>query len=326
MTFSVSLRHRVASARTRILARRTGGGQRARMRVFPVFSARCGLAAAGRWALCLSGVLLFSAGIAGCSSLILPARAAVVHHEIKHVKKPMPAVFSEAACLAMLSEDPDGARDYAASADAMHTRSAAHCDALAQIELGDTLTGAQRLDTLARQPPPARRAEGEDTVAGRATMAREAAEAWLMIRDPAKALDAATLSLSLRPGDLSARLVRDRALLSLGQDAEALADLQKMGPDKTMPAEALVLRAGAERSLNRLADARRDIDLALARNPEDADALVERGVIRMRSGDIAGARGDWEQVVSRMSDEPAADYARQDLALLDADPDTSPSP
>ncbi len=56
-------------------------------------------------------------------------------------------------------------------------------------------------------------------------------------------------------------------------------------------ADALILRATAERSLHRLPPARTDIDAAAALDPDNPDMLLERGIIAQRTGDLAGARG-----------------------------------
>ena len=63
------------------------------------------------------------------------------------------------------------------------------------------------------------------------------------------------------------------------------------------------------------------LDRALAADPEDPEALLERGVLRQRRGDPAGARADWERAVELAPDTPAGELAQQNLALLDAGPE-----
>ena len=58
----------------------------------------------------------------------------------------------------------------------------------------------------------------------------------------------------------------------------------------------------------------------LAADPDNAEALLERGVLRQRAEDVEGARGDWERVIAVAPDSQTADLATQDLALLDAGP------
>jgi len=81
-----------------------------------------------------------------------------------------------------------------------------------------------------------------------------------------------------------------------------------------------VLRASAWRGLGRLAEAAADIDRALALDPDDPDALLERGILRQRRGDLDGARADWDRARALAPDSATGDLAEQNLALLDAGP------
>jgi Tfp pilus assembly protein PilF len=85
-------------------------------------------------------------------------------------------------------------------------------------------------------------------------------------------------------------------------------------------ADALVLRATAWRHLQKLDQAKTDIDKAFALDPDDPDAFLERGIIRQRLGDLAGARMDWEQASTLAPDTSTGDLAQQNLALLAAGP------
>ena len=49
--------------------------------------------------------------------------------------------------------------------------------------------------------------------------------------------------------------------------------------------------------------------------------LVERGILRQRMGDGAGARADWEHAIELDPDSTTADLAEQNLALLEAGPE-----
>ena len=82
-----------------------------------------------------------------------------------------------------------------------------------------------------------------------------------------------------------------------------------------------MLRATAYRSLGRFPEAEADIDEALAEAPDDPAALLERGILRQRSGDLAGARDDWQRAMDLSPDSGTADAAEQNIALLDAGPD-----
>ena len=82
-----------------------------------------------------------------------------------------------------------------------------------------------------------------------------------------------------------------------------------------------MFRAAAFRHLNQLDRAKEDIDRAFVLDPEDPDVLLERGILRQRQGDRAGARKDWERAVQLSPDSPTGDLAQQNLVLLDAGPE-----
>ena len=81
-----------------------------------------------------------------------------------------------------------------------------------------------------------------------------------------------------------------------------------------------MLRASAWRHLNNLNVATSDIEHALAINPDSAEALLERGILRQLTGNRDGAREDWKRAMTLDPDSTTADLAEQDLALLDAGP------
>jgi regulator of sirC expression with transglutaminase-like and TPR domain len=110
------------------------------------------------------------------------------------------------------------------------------------------------------------------------------------------------------------------ALLALDRPAEALADAEAVVAQAPARAEAWVLRASALRRLERLQPATESIARALALEPRNAEALLERGLIRLALGDPAGARADWEAVMELDPDGMAADLAAQNLALMEAGP------
>lgn len=213
----------------------------------------------------------------------------------------------------MLNDDPRGAEDFAAGWAARGGGDgAAHCQALAQIALGNARSGAALLEQLAGQ------SQAPDLA--RASVYGQAVQAWMMADDPAHADAAATLALALSPGDVDLLVDRATAALGLDRDADAVADLDhalRLDPRRV---EALVLRGAAYRHMDQLDRARDDIDHALALDPDNPDALLERGILRQRAGDPAGARDDWQQTIRLDPNGTAADLARQDLALLEAGP------
>ncbi|MCG4252393.1 tetratricopeptide repeat protein [Acetobacter senegalensis] len=222
----------------------------------------------------------------------------------------------------MVGEDPFGARDYAQ--DWLHhggDRSARHCHALALIELGDEQTAAQELDDLVTKEP----FSGPDSSASvRAIMAVEAVDAWLAAGMPQNAVRVADYALAIRPGDEALSVAKARALLELNNPQAVVAELGALVAHTPIAgAEAYVLLASAERRCGQLDKAQEHVARALARAPENPAALLEEGIIREQVGDAVGARTDWQRVLDLAPDGHEADLARQDLAVLAADPDAA---
>ncbi|MFT9418525.1 hypothetical protein [Acetobacter sp.] len=230
-------------------------------------------------------------------------------------------VWSVTTCMAMIGDDPYGARDYAL--DWQHHgggRDARHCHALALLEAGDEDQSARELDELAHQtapkgdvPPPVLRATLED----------EAAEAWLAAGAPGKAQASADFGLLAQPHNQSLQIARARSVLA--QNRADLAEQELTALIAHQPGarpEAYVLLAEAERKMGRLDLAMQHVTHALAVAPDSAAALLERGIIRERKGDATGAQQDWQKVLDLSPDSHEADMARQDLAVMAADPDS----
>ncbi|MCP1245547.1 tetratricopeptide repeat protein [Acetobacter cerevisiae] len=270
------------------------------------------------------GVGLLLAGVPASAATIRPHPAvgqAGTGTTAGHGGKEAPQTWTLAECMSMVEEDPFGARDYAQ--DWMKhggDREARHCHALALLELGDELDAAQELDDLVRKAPPS---GPESSASLRAVMAEEAAEAWLSAGNPPGALNIVDYGLSIRPGDTNLRLAKARALLEQGNTGAVVTDLTALvARGAEAPTEAFVLLASAERRLGQLDKATQHITLALQRMPDDAGALLERGIIREQVGDATGAQADWQHVLDLSPDSHEADLARQDLAVLAADPDS----
>jgi tetratricopeptide (TPR) repeat protein len=214
-------------------------------------------------------------------------------------------------CMDMLADDPAGA-DALATGWRTGGEAATHCHALAQIELGNPAAGAALLTTLATN--------SQSAAAARAELFGQAAQAWTMASDAARAFDAASQAIALAPEDPDLRVTHAIAALAVHQDGKAEEDLTDALDADPKRTDALVLRATARRHLGRLTDAAADIARALDADPQNGDALLERGIIRQRSGDLAGAKSDWQQVEDLAPDTATADLAQQNLALLDAGP------
>jgi tetratricopeptide (TPR) repeat protein len=216
-------------------------------------------------------------------------------------------------CLGQLRQDPDGALTFAETWDAAQGgEGAKHCAALALLALGEPDKAAERLEALGRS--------SQGSATARAAIFSQAVQAWMMANQSGRAFGAATMGLTIAPGDLDLMLDRAVALGTLGRYADALEDLARVLDADPERAEAWVFRAASLRHLDRVDQASTAVDQALRLAPENAEALLERGIIRQLRGDVRGARADWERTIEVAPDSAAADLAQQNLALNEAGP------
>ena len=263
------------------------------------------------------GVLAGTALLVWASSGVAVSRHGAARPDAKATN------WSVDACMTMLGDDPFGARDYA-QAWQHHGggRDAKHCQALAQLRTGQEETAAQMLDDLARLSAQDSKG-GSVTPHARAAIAAEAAGAWLAIGQPVKAEDSATYGLGLAPGDQALLVVQARALLAQDKVGQAVQSLTALVRAQANAApQVFVLLASAERRAGQMDSALQHVQHAIEADPQDPAALLERGIIRERRGDPAGARKDWLQVLDLAPDSHEADLARQDLDIMAADPDS----
>jgi tetratricopeptide (TPR) repeat protein len=164
---------------------------------------------------------------------------------------------------------------------------AAHCAASALLGLKRYGEAAARLDALAR---------AATTPSGmRPEIFAQAGNAWLLAGNGAKAATSlrAALTLSAGDADLFADLGRADAMQRNWKDAvldlNAAINLRR---DSSL----LVLRASAYRALKDYRAALSDLNAALAISPGNADAVMERGLLRRDLGDVGGARKDFGTV------------------------------
>ena len=216
-------------------------------------------------------------------------------------------------CLQMVEEDPEGARGLADSwAMEGGGEGAAHCAALALLTLGDEERAAEALERIA--------ARSQAGIAARAAVFGQAGEAWTAAGRPQRAHAALSLALALTPAD--ADLLTERAVASLALDrpADALSDVERVVAMDASRTESWIIRASALRRLDRVDPAAESVAEALRLEPDNVEALLERGIIRQIQGDGRGARADWERVIELAPDGAAADLAAQNMALIEAGP------
>jgi tetratricopeptide (TPR) repeat protein len=205
-------------------------------------------------------------------------------------------------CLKLAETDPSAARDLAEhwqSHGGAHP--ADHCYAVALVGLGQYKEGATRLENLAKTMDHAPNSL-------RAGVLDQAAQAWLLSGDAARAYAADTAALNLLPGDPDMLVDRAEAAGSEGWYDKAAADLDRVLMSDPNRIDALIYRASANRELGKLDVALTDIDKAVSLAPNSVSALLERGDILRLKGDDNGARRDWVRV-SQLSPGSAADAA-----------------
>ena len=160
---------------------------------------------------------------------------------------------------------------------------AEHCAARALAGLKRYGEAAARLDTLARAPA---------TPAGmRSEIFAQAGNSWLMAGNGAKAVASLRSALILQAGDADLFADLGRADAMLRNWKEAVQDLNA-AIGLRRDAELLVLRASAYRALKDYRSALADLNASLAIKPGNAEAMLERGLLRRELGDIGGARTD----------------------------------
>ncbi|HEX5454076.1 MAG TPA: tetratricopeptide repeat protein [Stellaceae bacterium] len=222
-------------------------------------------------------------------------------------------------CMALAAKDPAAAQ---ALAESWHAKGGAHpaehCLAVALIGLKRYKEAAGRLETLAQ-------AMVRAPAALRAGVLDQAAQAWLLAGDPARAYAAATSALNLKPDDPDLLVDRAEAAGAAGWFGKAVADLDRVLKADPARADALIYRASAYRAEGRLDPALTDIDRALKLAPQSAAALLERGNIRRLRGDIDGARGDWTRAAARAPGSAAASDAKDNLARLHSEKKSGPA-
>jgi tetratricopeptide (TPR) repeat protein len=204
--------------------------------------------------------------------------------------------------MSLAQSDPAAGRDLAEhwqSRGGAHP--ADHCYAVSLVGLKQYKEGATRLEALAQamvHAPNSLRAEVLD----------QAAQAWLLVGDPARAYAADSAALNLLPGDPDLLVDRAEAAGSEGWYDKAVADLDRVLSSEPNRIDALIYCASANRQLGKLDIALTDVDKAVGIAPNSVPALLERGDILRLKGDDNGARQDWVRV-SVLAPGSAADAA-----------------
>lgn len=214
-------------------------------------------------------------------------------------------------CLLLVETDPQSAFDSAALWEREGGGAPArHCAAVAMTALGRYGDAGRMLEAIANST-------AADDTALRADLFGQAGNAWLLAGDAGRAASNFTAALLLAPDDVALYIDRARAMAMMGDLASAETDLSAAIARNPQSYTALTLRAAARRQTGNIQGALEDCNAALFIFPNGAEALTERGLVHALEGRRDEARADFLAAIN--AGGPAADAARDALALLDVD-------
>ena len=196
---------------------------------------------------------------------------------------------------------------------------AAHCEAVALTRLGQYETAAKRFEALAALMGPV---DGRAGVlkAVRAEILAQAGQAWFRADQIVSARAVQTAAIILDSSNAEIRVDRAMTWAADGAYWDAIDDLNvaiSMHKDTNQEnADVYALRASAYRLLDVLSLAKQDVEMALFLVPNNAEALLEQGIIWRLSGKDGAARKVWSSLVQLHDGTPAAVAARKNLKKL----------
>lgn len=215
------------------------------------------------------------------------------------------------ACMLLTRSDPNAALEAAAAwARVGGGDPAKHCGAAARVVLGQYPQAAEELEALAKgltQPIPELQSE----------MMRQAAQAWTLAGNDARALQAQNEGLRMKEDNVELRIDRAVTLATRDRIWEAIDDLNRASEISPGRADVLIYRASAYRQLGEVEFAMEDAERALAIDPGNPEGLLERGLLNQALGNEEAARADWQRIVLLVPGTPAADIAQRNLEILD---------
>ncbi len=215
------------------------------------------------------------------------------------------------ACVNEVERDPPAARETALVWRAKGGGAPAqHCLALALAAAEDYTAAAQALDQLAEQLPPGSTPSPADILG-------QAANAWLLAGELTTARQRIDDAVTRQPKDLLLWKDKIRFAAAAKDYQQALRDVDRSLALAPRDAGLHVLRASALRHLGRMDDARDAIAEAFAIDGGGDSALLERGLIKERRGDTAGAKADWRELVGKYPDGNAAKAAAEHIDRLE---------
>jgi tetratricopeptide (TPR) repeat protein len=185
---------------------------------------------------------------------------------------------------------------------------ALHCEAVALSEMGALSTAANKLQETAQLP-------GVDELT-RVNLLTQAALLWREEGDNDAAFGALDTAVKYRA---TPRVLIERAILHADARAweKAHSDLSQALSTSPSDAEALSLRAAANRRMGDAEAARRDAMLAIEYVPVSPAAWFELGKAKQALGLSDGARRSWLKTIDVAPGSPFATLARGALQDMD---------
>ena len=218
-------------------------------------------------------------------------------------------------CIRMTSTNPEEAFERSlAWEDTGGGRPALHCQAIALSRLGHHEDAALRLERLAAAMPD----ETPENVV--AELLAHAGISWQQAGNYDRARAVQTNALELSPNNPDIHVDRAVSLFETNNYWEAIDDINEALEVSSNRADLYAFRASACRHVDAMELAMEDANLALTEDPENPEALLERGIAHRLLGDFNAARADWLRLIDLHDGRPVAEMARRNLELLDATP------
>lgn len=211
-------------------------------------------------------------------------------------------------CTALVEQSPGegykAAINWAARTD---DPGAQHCAVLAEVALQRYAAGAERLSRLVDQTSNPYEA---------AALLGQLGNIRMLDGKPDLAVAAFTRALNNTPNDPATLSDRARAYAALGNWPRAVRDLDAAVQIDDGDPEIFLLFATALREAGKTDEALGAVERALRLAPDDPAILLERGRIRLITGDRKGAGADWQAVKARAPEGPIRDAAEASLKAL----------
>jgi tetratricopeptide (TPR) repeat protein len=215
------------------------------------------------------------------------------------------------ACMKLAQKTPKAALKQAMEWEKADGGDAArHCVAASYMGLKQFDDAAMELERIAQSMP-------QSQASLMAQLFFQAAQAWKDFGKPDLALNDVNQGLKLNKNSVELLVLRATVYGDEEKYFEALDDLNAAYDLTSDRGTILTLRAKAYRKLGQADLAKDNVEMALKADPDDPDALLERGTQRAEAGDKAGAREDWVKLIEIAPDSMAAEGARTGLAAID---------